>query len=204
MSTILLKMKVKESLDRIRNKRRSPFIRDKSKLSTSNVNKCSTISFEMDVNIDSDDMRRIKSAHKNRKTYGMSVQKLKNVRTPNINSEFKQRKPHQRPATTFDPSYDEISRTLGKKRRLSSGVEFDHWCSKKEAELKLKQILLKKIKDELNKELSLQKLREDEINKIRKQNMKKWHASKNKEIAQKKHTKRSLTKKKKSEAKQKH
>jgi len=50
----------------------------------------------------------------------------------------------------------------------------------------------------------MQKQREEEINKVRRQNMHKWHINKTKEIIHNKRNKRSLVKKKKVENVQKH
>lgn len=122
------------------------------------MSKFKTVSLEVDVNVSKDDIKRIQSACAVRRTNSKaSSKKRKSNMSTNQYTKEKVKKGGLSSSTTLNPILDNITPNTNKKRKLSEGISYEKWCNKKDAERKLKSILLKRIKTELQKELSSQK-----------------------------------------------
>jgi hypothetical protein len=122
--------------------------KSRRKSSKTEKNKSSTLSFTIDLVVEKDRVQRIQSA-------------------------FSMRKSREKPSYSQNTSQlvrDNVSQ--------SAGLLFDDWCYKKETEMYLKHQILKKIKEEMNSEIILNKEDTKAAQKARRQKMTQWMARK--------------------------
>jgi len=84
----------------------------------------------MDLNLDNNDVKRIKSAHALRRSKGSArgstINKEQNIGlTPDMTQKHQRGGP--RSSTTLNLAYDNYMKDKSKKRKLSSGLKFDDW-----------------------------------------------------------------------------